>query len=456
MVEKSAKGKKKLRRSIIGAMILSMALIYLVLVNVGFFVYRDEVIKEHEEYAGDAIEYISRGIDGEVIQKYIDTKMETYATAYIRKTLNMVVKTHHLEAVYIVVPREDSVLRLIMSNDTDLSSFFKKTMDHFNERMDNRRIVTYVRDETRMSDKYTAVRPLFDEHGNPIALICADVHIGNIGAAFVHFSFYMLVAMLGLSIVIIGVMYWWLGKRIALPLSRLQDSIIEFENKFYRGSDPSELLINDPEIHTKDELETLWGYISSLADDVRRYAIDISKKTDEFEDMREQVKEMDEIAFTDSLTGGENKAAYVKAMEHLDWEISIKIARFAIIMADLNYLKRTNDTYGHEKGNMYIIYNYNLLRRIFRYSKIYRIGGDEFVIILKDKGLHNLGDNLQKLQEEMQSTWEDESLQPWERLSSAIGCAVYDPSIDHSAEDVFERADEAMYAEKKRMHAGRE
>ena len=123
MVEKSAKGKKKLRRSIIGAMILSMALIYLVLVNVGFFVYRDEVIKEHEEYAGDAIEYISRGIDGEVIQKYIDTKMETYATAYIRKTLNMVVKTHHLEAVYIVVPREDSVLRLIMSNDTDLSSF---------------------------------------------------------------------------------------------------------------------------------------------------------------------------------------------------------------------------------------------------------------------------------------------------------------------------------------------
>ena len=47
MVEKSAKGKKKLRRSIIGAMILSMALIYLVLVNVGFLVYRDNAVMRH-------------------------------------------------------------------------------------------------------------------------------------------------------------------------------------------------------------------------------------------------------------------------------------------------------------------------------------------------------------------------------------------------------------------------
>ena len=49
----------------------------------------------------------------------------------------------------------------------------------------------------------------------------------------------------------------------------------------------------------------------------------------------------------------------------------------------------------------------------------------------------------------------DKELRDWEKVSAAIGVAKYDPDRDHSVEDVFKRADEAMYDDKSRMKAGR-
>ena len=50
----------------------------------------------------------------------------------------------------------------------------------------------------------------------------------------------------------------------------------------------------------------------------------------------------------------------------------------------------------------------------------------------------------------------NEELEPWESISASIGLAVYDPEIDHTVENVFKRADKAMYARKKAMKAMRE
>ncbi|MBQ3971884.1 MAG: diguanylate cyclase [Selenomonadaceae bacterium] len=51
---------------------------------------------------------------------------------------------------------------------------------------------------------------------------------------------------------------------------------------------------------------------------------------------------------------------------------------------------------------------------------------------------------------------QDANLEPWEKISAAVGMAIYDPARHTNAHDVFNEADEKMYANKRAMKAGRE
>ena len=91
---------------------------------------------------------------------------------------------------------------------------------------------------------------------------------------------------------------------------------------------------------------------------------------------------------------------------------------------------------------------------IFVHSPVYRIGGDEFVIILQKKDL----DNSDKLLKEFEKALNERAsgeFNPWEAPSVAVGVAYYDRNKDTDVEDVFRRADDAMYERKKEMKAER-
>ena len=55
----------------------------------------------------------------------------------------------------------------------------------------------------------------------------------------------------------------------------------------------------------------------------------------------------------------------------------------------------------------------------------------------------------------MEKIRKNDRLTPWEQITAAIGCAVFDPASDTDTEDVFRRADSIMYANKKRMKSGK-
>ena len=125
------------------------------------------------------------------------------------------------------------------------------------------------------------------------------------------------------------------------------------------------------------------------------------------------------------------------------------------MMCDLNYLKRINDTYGHDKGNIYIQKLYEMLTDSFKESPVFRIGGDEFIVLVEDDELAHCAELIEKLRKDINKRFTDTRLEPWERVSSAIGFAQFSPNEDTDTDAVFRRADEDMYAEKKRMHADR-
>ncbi len=160
------------------------------------------------------------------------------------------------------------------------------------------------------------------------------------------------------------------------------------------------------------------------------------------------------LAYRDSLTGLKNSTAYAEAIAELNKEINVGNPSFGVLVADLNHLKRTNDTYGHDVGNELISRTAKCMTEIFKTSMVYRIGGDEFVVILTGSDLENyrtLVDKLDIILSDRYISVKDQYVP----ISVARGVAVFDPSVDLVYTDVFAKADHAMYLNKEAMKAGR-
>ena len=87
---------------------------------------------------------------------------------------------------------------------------------------------------------------------------------------------------------------------------------------------------------------------------------------------------------------------------------------------------------------------------------VFRIGGDEFVVVLENHDYDHIGDLVAEFNRQLEALAAEEGLEQWERVSASVGYALFDAAIDAGVENVFRRADKAMYARKKEMKAVRE
>lgn len=151
-----------------------------------------------------------------------------------------------------------------------------------------------------------------------------------------------------------------------------------------------------------------------------------------------------ETAFKDPMTGAKSKRAYLIREKELDQAIaSGTTLNFAVVVCDVNGLKKINDTLGHKAGDEYIKKAFGIVCDIFQHSPVYRIGGDEFVVILTDR------DYL--IRRELVLALHDRSVAHIASGGVVVsgGLSDYRPGEDESYHAVFERADELMYNEKK-------
>ena len=82
------------------------------------------------------------------------------------------------------------------------------------------------------------------------------------------------------------------------------------------------------------------------------------------------------LAYRDTLTGVKNTTAYNEAIADVEKQMNCGRPQFGVLVADVNDLKLVNDTYGHDAGNQMIQHASRLLGGTFRYSPLFRIGGD--------------------------------------------------------------------------------
>ena len=155
------------------------------------------------------------------------------------------------------------------------------------------------------------------------------------------------------------------------------------------------------------------------------------------------------VARTDKLTGAKNRNAYLERVGALDGEIQGgKRISFALLVFDINGLKTVNDTIGHAVGDKLIVNSYKAIKSKFAGKDVFRIGGDEFVIIMEKP----TAPIAQRLVSEFREIMAKKCENP-DEASVSCGYALFHPKTDTSCEDVFNRADRDMYEDKERFYA---
>ena len=168
--------------------------------------------------------------------------------------------------------------------------------------------------------------------------------------------------------------------------------------------------------------------------------------------MIETINMEKDISNHDALTRVHSRVSYNATLTDFDKQISKNpdALQFAVCECDLNNLKLVNDSYGHEAGDKYIVSCCKIICHIFKHSPVFRIGGDEFVIIIQNEDLLNY-DDLKMLVDDFTLSEIKKDGSIIDKNSFAAGFAVYDSTKDKCFADVFKRADAEMYENKKML-----
>ena len=303
-------------------------------------------------------------------------------------------------------------------------------------------------DDTPYEDEwgrfYSSYSPVFDSKGNVAGIVAADFSVdwylnkirllAVIVGGFVTFAlcYSILIA------VLIANQYKKYFLKLTDKMNELSKGIDMLINEALPGIDAVEgdfLAGNDDQKNMKDAMDVFGEKI---------YVMQMRLAT--------QIENIRANAYIDNLTGLNNRNAYLEYLQVLEKKlIEDRDYVFSVAVFDINQLKMINDDYGHDIGDKLIVAVAGDIREAFKGSNIYRVGGDEFVAIQRET---DLSSQIAKLREIVVRKNIESPIthNPDIEIGISMGCAVYDPNSDRTYSEVFNRADNAMYADKREFY----
>ncbi|MCD7709470.1 MAG: GGDEF domain-containing protein [Clostridiales bacterium] len=159
---------------------------------------------------------------------------------------------------------------------------------------------------------------------------------------------------------------------------------------------------------------------------------------------------LEKMAYTDAMTGLANR----RRCEDMFDELDEGEADYDMIEFDLNNLKKVNDTLGHEMGDEFIKTFSQILANIFdQFGLVARTGGDEFLVIIKDEEMLDIGSAIDSMEHEIELV---NMAHPDWNMSTAYGVSSSAQDQVTRARHAYKKADERMYENKAAMKKGRD
>lgn len=290
---------------------------------------------------------------------------------------------------------------------------------------------------------YTAYSPILNSSGKIVGFVAADLdakwYEDQISkSANTILAGCLISLLIGALIVVIATSRL---RRRFLELNFQMRELAVDVNSFTRkvtGVSSGEIVTNsldadgsvlDAERRSYDEIQELGTQISNMRTSLQAY-----------------IDKVQALAYTDALTGVKSKQSYVEAEEKLNRQISeCSVQNFAVVSCDINGLKETNDTKGHVAGNELIKSACRLICDYYSHSPVFRIGGDEFEVILQGRDYKERYKILRDFNQKVEQHLEEG------KVVVSAGMSDYIPGQDKNLQDVFVRADEDMYVRKNKL-----
>lgn len=201
-----------------------------------------------------------------------------------------------------------------------------------------------------------------------------------------------------------------------------------FSFTVFRAGDNQHIVVCDKDVH----------------DEITAESARLKKQKDSLKALKTEK----ELARRDELTGVKNKTAYMELVSSAQSNIEngLDYLTFALVVCDINNLKEVNDLEGHRAGDEYIKECCTFICNIFAHSPVFRIGGDEFVVFLRGNDFSIKESLIEKFKKEIAYNAKTNT-----GPVIAIGMSAYKPESDVSVSDIFERADNLMYENKRSL-----
>lgn len=286
-------------------------------------------------------------------------------------------------------------------------------------------------------------KPILDENGKYVASACVDFSMEEMHRQNIRF-----IAILSVILILIGVgimiilTVFEIKRVITDPLVKISKTVSSFKHDTDDDLQDNLTTLTDLNISSANEIGTLYDALVSAEKDSLFYMKNLKRAESEINDKNEKISELGAMALRDSMTNVGNKTAFTKKINDLN-----DSDEYGIVLMDVNNLKMINDTYGHEAGDEYIKGCCRVLCESYSHSPVFRIGGDEFSVILKGQDYRNRHALMENMRAKLDRIWKEKEYDPPHRYACALGMA--DSISCSSTRETIKTADDRMYEDKK-------
>ena len=434
-----------------------------VVIPLVYYRFYNRMIDDYARLARGATNLMAEAVDGDKIEEYVEQnyELEEYReiVSYFKK-----LKENYPDILYIYVCRiEEDGGHIIFDLDAEgvengeayevgyvfeLEEPFASEIPNIMAGKETSGYAVHTQEDGFL---YSYIRPIYRSDGSYACSACVDFSMDYVQKADSVFTRNLFLILLLIAVILFTAEVVIIQKWVTKPIDELSHCAEKFAYKTEDDRRNNIELLEKVNIHTGDEIETVYEMLKNVTTDSYMATANLSLAINDILDKDEQISEISKQAYQDSLTNVGSSSAFRRECEMLDEEIEEDMAKFGLIIFDINNLKYVNDTCGHDRGNDYIKGCCKIICEHFKHSPVFRIGGDEFAVVLRSRDYAEREELLRAVEEEFEKAYHNPDARPWERYSASAGIAVYTPG-DGSVHQVLKRADEQMYAAKEEFH----
>lgn len=288
--------------------------------------------------------------------------------------------------------------------------------------------------------------PVKDSEGNIVCVVRCDFGMEDVMKERNSVLTSLIAGSVFFTVIILGYAVWFINGTLIRPISNMTTEMKKFKPSDKNGYDEAGVIKLN--MRYDDEISDIYNGIRQMQMDILDYLKAKTKAENDIRNKNNRIGQLSNETNRDPLTGVGSKSAYLKKLSELSRKMSSSEPyKFAFVVVDMNNLKCINDTHGHKAGDLYITGSCDMIGNVFSNSPVYRIGGDEFVALLTGEDYNDRKALVEKLKSDYEESHGREDKEPWERYSASVGMSER-KAEDTTVEEVFKRADMAMYEDK--------